>query len=269
VIAVAFSPAGRRVTGASRYTTPVWDSSSGKPATPLDLQHSKVTTHAVIAAAFSANGGHIVTVVQDTVANAARVFNATTGEPVDDDFTHQGGVTATALSPDGRRVVTASGESARIWDAATGQPVGAALQHEGAIKAAAFSFDGLRVVTASEDNTARIWDAATGQPIGGALRHRGHVLAVAFSPDGRRVVTASSDHTARVWQVLLDFSSREIFELLPDLAELQGGYRVTSLGSVTRLGEGERSDLVHRLNGVATGVAPVDVLLRRFLGSSQ
>ena len=91
------------------------------------------------------------------------------------------------------------------------------------------------------------------------------VKAAAFSPDGRHVVTASND-TARVWQVLLDLSSGERVQLLADLAEVVGGYRVTDLGSVAPLEEPERLQRVRRLAGpAATVFVPVDVLLRRFL----
>ena len=56
-----------------------------------------------------------------------------------------------AFSPDGKRIVTASGDkTARIWDAATGQPIGEPLKgHEDAVYSAAFSPDGKRIVTAS------------------------------------------------------------------------------------------------------------------------
>ena len=113
---------------------------------------------------------------------------------------HEGEVSSAAFSPDGTRVVTASGDrTARLWDAATGQPLGAPLRHEGGVTSAAFSPDGTRVVTASRDATARLWDGATGQPLGAALRHEGGVTSAAFSPDGTRVVTASRDATARLW----------------------------------------------------------------------
>jgi WD40 repeat protein len=109
-----------------------------------------------------------------------------------------GDVHSAAFSPDGRQVVTVSGNEARVWDAATGQPLTPSLTHEGAVRSAAFSPDGRRVVTASVDGTARVWDTATGQPLTLSLKHRGNVQSAVFSPDGRRVVTASGDLQARV-----------------------------------------------------------------------
>ena len=105
-----------------------------------------------------------------------------------------------AFSPDGARIVTASGDqTARIWDAATRQGVAVLRGHQGDVHSAAFSPDGSRIVTASDDKTARIWDAATGQEIAVLRGHEGVVNSAAFSPDGSRIVTASGDRTARIW----------------------------------------------------------------------
>jgi WD40 repeat protein/serine/threonine protein kinase len=107
------------------------------------------------------------------------------------------------VSPDGRRVVTASRDhTARVWDAGTGEAVTPPLRHGGIVWKARFSPDGRRVVTASRDRTAQVWDARSGQAIGPALPHNSAVQDVSFSPDGRWVVTASVDGTARVWDAV-------------------------------------------------------------------
>ena len=73
---------------------------------------------------------------------------------------HDGRVASAAFSPDGSRIVTASGDgTARIWDAATGKEIVVLRSHDAAVTSAAFSSDGSRIVTASDDKTARIWDA--------------------------------------------------------------------------------------------------------------
>ncbi len=70
------------------------------------------------------------------------------------------------FSPDGERVVTASGDgTARVWDAATGKELAVLRGHEGEVRSAQFSRMGQRVVTASWDDTARVWDAATGEEL--------------------------------------------------------------------------------------------------------
>ncbi|MBL0928090.1 MAG: protein kinase [Phycisphaerales bacterium] len=113
---------------------------------------------------------------------------------------HTAAVRSAAVSPDGTRIVTASGDqTARLWDAHTGAPLGEPMTHDGGVNSAAFSHDGTRIVTASDDCTARLWDAHTGAPLGEPMTHDGGVNSAAFSHDGTRIVTASDDQTAQLW----------------------------------------------------------------------
>ena len=124
---------------------------------------------------------------------------ATRNLPMTSPLQHQGHVESATFSPDGTRVVTASGGlTARVWDAASGKPLSSPLQHELPVESASFSPDGARVVTASWDHTARVWDAASSKPLALPLQHQDAVVSAAFSPDGTLVVTASVDKTARV-----------------------------------------------------------------------
>jgi WD domain, G-beta repeat len=79
-----------------------------------------------------------------------------------------------AFSGDGKRVVTASGDStARIWDAESGKEIAVLKGHAGSVNTAAFSGDGKRVVTASGDSTPHIWDVTWATLVrGDALRER-------------------------------------------------------------------------------------------------
>ena len=72
---------------------------------------------------------------------------------------HEDPVVSASFSPDGKKVVTASGDkTARIWDADTGKQIARLTGHEDPVVSASFSPDGKKVVTASRDKTARIWD---------------------------------------------------------------------------------------------------------------
>ncbi len=132
----------------------------------------------------------------------AALRDAATARPLGAPLQHQGRVEAVAFSPDGKTVLTGSGDrTARLWDTATAKPFGAPLQHQGSVTGVAFSPDGKTVLTGSVDQTARLWDAATARPLGAPLQHQGVVEAVAFSPDGKTVLTASAEQTARLWDV--------------------------------------------------------------------
>ncbi len=107
---------------------------------------------------------------------------------------------AAALSPDGRRVVTASADhTARMFEVATGKQIGEPMKHFDAVLSASFSPDGIRVVTTSRDKSLRLWDAASGRPIGQPVEDADSVRSAVYSADGLRLVTSSRDGTVRVW----------------------------------------------------------------------
>ncbi len=67
-------------------------------------------------------------------------------------LSHKDAVNAVAFSPDGKTVLTGSGDkSAQLWETATGKPLGPPLQHQNTVTAVAFSPDGKTVLTASAD----------------------------------------------------------------------------------------------------------------------
>jgi WD40 repeat protein len=112
--------------------------------------------NAVLSAAFSPDGLHIVTAAED---NTARIWDTATAKEIAVLRGHENVLVSAAFSPDGLRIVTAAYDGiARIWDAATEREIAVLRGHEGDVRSAAFSPSGLRIVTASGDKTARIWD---------------------------------------------------------------------------------------------------------------
>ena len=68
-------------------------------------------------------------------------------------------VISASFSPDGSRIVSASGdETVRIWNAATGECLRTLEGHTGNVWSASFSPDGSRIVSASPEDIVRIWD---------------------------------------------------------------------------------------------------------------
>ncbi len=113
---------------------------------------------------------------------------------------HRGSVTAVVISPDGKRIASASLDGTlKIWDAVSGATVLTITGHEGGVNGVAFSPDGMRVASAGVDKIVRIWDALSGQ---GTFMLRGHadeVSSVAFSPDGIRLAAGSHDRSVTIW----------------------------------------------------------------------
>ena len=109
-------------------------------------------------------------------------------------------INAAAFSPDGKQIVTASGDNtAKIWDVVSGKFMVELKGHEEAVSDASFSPDGKKIVTASWDRTAKIWDAKTGRTLAIMNRHTKAIHHASFSPDGKKIITAAEDTTVKVW----------------------------------------------------------------------
>ena len=74
---------------------------------------------------------------------------------------HPGGVHDAAVSPDGRRALSAG----------------------------------------FGDRTVRLWDLATGRQVHAFDGHTTRVLGVAFSPDGKQALSSDANCTVRLWRL--------------------------------------------------------------------
>jgi WD40 repeat protein len=79
-----------------------------------------------------------------------------TGKLIQEFKGHQDRVSSVSFSPDGKYIVTASGDTARLWDVA-GKLIQEFKGHKGDLESVSFSPDGKYIATASYDNTARLW----------------------------------------------------------------------------------------------------------------
>jgi WD40 repeat protein len=140
--------------------------------------------------------------ISGTMRNTVSIVDNQTGGETLHIMSDHGTVWSAIFSPDGTRVVTASGDnSARVWDSKTGRQIAAMDAGESSSFAssfvAAFSPDGTRVVSGGPEDTALIWDAATGTKIA-TIKNGELLMRGTFSGDGRRIVTADLKG-ARVW----------------------------------------------------------------------
>ncbi len=105
---------------------------------------------------------------------------------------HDGPVTVTALSADGKQALTASGSTLHLWDVGTGKMVAGLEGHEGAITDVAF-LPGGAAVSVSRTGEMLLWDlkAKKARP----LKHptgNGEIEALAVTANGRWALTGGT-----------------------------------------------------------------------------
>jgi WD40 repeat protein len=129
-------------------------------------------------------------------------------------LSHPQAVMAAAWHPDGRQIVTSSGNTIHFWDAFTGRELAVAEGHEGPVVGLGFDSTGEVLASAGWDHTTRLWrfdrrrDLVRTLPAWNGLR---------ISPDGRRLAFYSWNNSrVELWQVA---SGREVrrFELPRDI----------------------------------------------------
>ncbi len=116
---------------------------------------------------------------------------------------HKENVFGVAFSPDGKMIVTTSGDpSVKVWDAASGKEIKAfgsgPTTHTQIVLAAAVHPDGASFATASADNTVKFWDMPTTRHQM-ALGQPADATAAAVSPDGSRVAAGGADGKVRFY----------------------------------------------------------------------
>jgi WD40 repeat protein len=111
-------------------------------------------------------------------------------------------VTSVRYSPDGKHIISNSGEEKKIYNSLTGALIDRSShdRRDEIINSVVYSPNGKHSVRSSIDNTMQISDVKTGASIGRLLRgHTNAINSMMYSPDGKYIVSGSSDSTVRMW----------------------------------------------------------------------
>ncbi|HWQ11222.1 MAG TPA: zinc-ribbon domain-containing protein [Roseiflexaceae bacterium] len=264
VLSTAIAPDGRRAVSASADNTAmIWDIATGR------LLHTLRGHQAAIHAALFTDGGR--TLITGSKDSTLKIWDVETGAIRTTLVGHGknialrgqreaeyksltslgrafefGEITDMKLMPEGRRVISASGDGTiRVWDVDTGLEIHTLQGHEDHVYSVAITPDGSRIVSCSLDGTIKVWDAATGAEVSSITEPRaegdGVSTLLAVSPDGRFCCSASMGRASiNIW----DITSGQLVRILRR-DEWPHGYAQLSWGAdgETILAGGGRLDI--------------------------
>ena len=188
------------------------------PAAPAPIMMSKaaggpmgatVTGGGVLCLAVSPDSRYFLAGSAD---KTLKLWELETGKEIRQYPGHQNGVSAVAISPDGKKAVSgclgqiqpnlsagANSRTIRLFDVDTGKFIRSFNGHQGGIWGLAFSPDGNQFVSCGEDSTVRLWDVQTAKEIRRFSGHTAPVLCVTFSSDGKYLLSGGRDKSIRLW----------------------------------------------------------------------
>ncbi len=202
VQALGYSGDGKRILAVTRGSNPtitLWNSGTGEQLASL-----RGHTRAIRKAFFSSDSRFVIS-AGDHPEDKARIWDATTGQLRAVLSGHTNLIWSIAVSADGTRLATGSGDqTTRLWDVSTGRLIAVLAGHLGPVLHVLFNPDSSRLVTASADATLRLWDARTGEFISVLRGHRDRIFCMpVFTLDGSQLISGSTDGTMRVWDMNL------------------------------------------------------------------
>jgi WD40 repeat protein len=271
--ALAFSPDGKTVASGDSMALRLWEIATGKElwvenrlpiafltfsadgktlawaghrgglhlvdaATGRELRHWDAENKRPIAALVRASNGRFLAAygsLPEAEGGLVRLWDAATGKEVRQLADDEAGITAAALSSDGKVLATGNNRgSICLWDAATGKELRRCAGSR-SVQCLAFAPDGKTLASGSgalgvsRDLTVHLWDVQSGREIDCAgAGHQMGISSVVFTPDGRDIVSSSWDGSIRVWDAAAGKQRRQ---LLPVGDELLHGRSTADIAS--------------------------------------
>lgn len=115
---------------------------------------------------------------------------------------HTGYILAVAISPDRKRVASASmDQTVKVWDATTGKEEFTLKGHTHYVMTVAISEDGKRLASGDADQMVKVWDLMSGQEAFTLKGHTKAVFRVAFNANGTQLASSDVDQKIKLWDL--------------------------------------------------------------------
>jgi WD40 repeat protein len=139
-----------------------------------------------------------------------RMWNVNTDEAGIRFVGHQSPARCLAVSLDGKRAITGSGQPnkrtpdtcVRVWDLDARSCIATLSAHESSVTAVAFHANGKLFLSGDKSGIVIFWDARSLKPIQAIEAHdRSDVLGLIFLPGGKQALSCGGDHKLLLWDV--------------------------------------------------------------------
>lgn len=186
---LAVSPDGRFIaTSRAGGGVDLRDATTGRPG-------QKIGQGTVDEVLFSRDSQRVYLASAKSYAIAAYTLQG--GRTVANFTGHSDKINALALTPDGKRLLSGSGDrTVRVWDATSGRAQAVlTVEDAPAFWSVAASREGALVAAAGNSHTSALWSLADFQPVdrGPPSGHRGRITSLHWSADGEWLASAGGD----------------------------------------------------------------------------
>jgi WD40 repeat protein len=132
-------------------------------------------------------------VVASEDRNGIKILSLKTGIPLGSFEAHCGqDVTALAITPDGKQLVTGAWKTIKIWDLTLIQKkskIKSLIKHRSSVQAVAITPDGKQAISGDGNGTIIIWDIDSQKPLKTLPGGYNGIKAIAVTPDGQKFVS--------------------------------------------------------------------------------